>query len=84
VGDGFTASDLGFEIFCSGQYPLLMELNKHTYLATVHLQGDPSEEPWMGLLKRQESAYNGKERCHHPREKMDKGKAEDHGFKWQR
>jgi hypothetical protein len=43
VGDGFTASDVGFKIF------LLWTLSftdgtEQTYLAIVHLQGDPCEE----------------------------------------
>ena len=43
MGDGFTASDVGFKI------PLLWTVSftdgtEQTYLAIVHLKGDPCEE----------------------------------------
>jgi hypothetical protein len=44
VGDGFAASEVGFKIFCAGQFPLWIGPTDQTYLAIVHLQGDLCEE----------------------------------------
>src|SRR5215207_3508119 len=43
VGDGYTASEVGFKIFLWWQV-LFMDGTEQTYLAIVHLQGDPCEE----------------------------------------
>ena len=36
VGDGFTASEVGFKYLCCGQFPLLMELNRHTWQLSIY------------------------------------------------
>jgi hypothetical protein len=43
VGDGFTASDVGFKIFLLWTVSFT-DGTEQTYLAIVHLQGDPCEE----------------------------------------
>lgn len=43
VGDGFTASDVGFKIFLFWTVSFA-DGTEQTYLAIVHLQGDPCEE----------------------------------------
>jgi hypothetical protein len=43
VGDGFTASEVGFKIFLWWQVSFT-DGTEQTYLAIVHLQGDPCEE----------------------------------------
>ena len=43
VGDGFTASDVGFKIFLFWTVSFT-DGTDQTYLAIVHLQGDPCEE----------------------------------------
>lgn len=43
VSDGFTASDAGFKIFLFWTL-LFTDGTEQTYLAIVHLKGDPCEE----------------------------------------
>jgi hypothetical protein len=43
VGDGFTASDVGFKIFLLWTVSFT-DGTEQTYLAIVHLKGDPCEE----------------------------------------
>jgi hypothetical protein len=43
VGDGYTASDIGFKIFLWWQV-FFTDGTDQTYLAIVHLKGDPCEE----------------------------------------
>jgi hypothetical protein len=43
IGDGFTASDVGFKIFLFWQVSFT-DGTDQTYLAIVHLKGDPCEE----------------------------------------
>jgi hypothetical protein len=43
VGDGYTASDVGFKIFLWWQV-FFTDGTEQTYLAIVHLRGDPCEE----------------------------------------
>ncbi len=43
VGDGFTASDVGFKIFLFWMVSFT-DGSEQTYLAIVHLKGDPCEE----------------------------------------
>jgi hypothetical protein len=43
VGDGYTASNVGFKIFLWWQV-FFTDGTEQTYLAIVHLKGDPCEE----------------------------------------
>jgi len=43
LGDGYTASEVGFKIFLWWQV-FFTDGTDQTYLAIVHLQGDPCEE----------------------------------------
>src|SRR5215212_1019379 len=36
VGDGCTASEVGCKYLCCGQFPLLMELNRHTWQLSIY------------------------------------------------
>ena len=47
VGDGFTASDIGFKIFLLWTVSFT-DGTDQTYLAIVHLKGDPCEEHGWG------------------------------------